>query len=369
MDFTNLKNFIDTLPAYGIPSSDIIVYRDHKELWRHQVGEPLRGDELYYMYSCTKVVTCIAALQLFEQGKFLMKDPISNYLPEFDELYVKKGSFSVACETPVTFRHLFTMTAGLNYDLTAPVLREVVEKTNGRAPTREFIAALARVPLDFEPGTQFQYSLCHDVLACLVEVISGMTFGEYCKKNIFEPCGMVDSTFIATDVVRARMAPQYRYNDARHAALKVDLVNAYVPGTEYESGGAGLISSVNDYIKFTDALACGGVSYLGNRIISEHTLRMMRTNCISDEMKLAYHKKWSALDGYGYGFGVRCEPDLSYGLTASPSEFGWHGAAGSYMIIDPETKTSLFYAQHMLNNKERYVHPRIRHCFYSGMED
>ncbi len=369
MDFTYLKNFIDTLPAYGIPSSDIIVYRDHKEIWRHQVGEPLRGDELYYMYSCTKVVTCIAALQLFEQGEFLMKDPISNYLPEFDELYVKKGNFSVACETPVTFRHLFTMTAGLNYDLTAPVLREVVEKTNGRAPTREFIAALARVPLDFEPGTQFQYSLCHDVLAALVEVISGMTFGEYCKKNIFEPCGMVDSTFIANDEVRARMAPQYRYNDARRAALKVELANPYVPGTEYESGGAGLISSVNDYIKFTDALACGGVSYLGNRIISEHTLRMMRTNCITDEMKLAYHKKWSALDGYGYGFGVRCEPDLSYGLTASPSEFGWHGAAGSYMIIDPETKTSLFYAQHMLNNKERYVHPRIRHCFYSGMED
>jgi CubicO group peptidase (beta-lactamase class C family) len=93
---------------------------------------------------------------------------------------------------------------------------------------------------------------------------------------------------------------------------------------------------------------------------------MMRTNCITDEMKKAYHKKWSVLDGFGYGFGVRCEPDLSYGIMASPSEFGWHGAAGSYMIIDPETKTSLFYAQHMLNNKERYVHPRIRHTFYSA---
>ena len=373
MNFTNLKNFIDTLPAYGIPSSDIIVYRDHKEIWRHTVGvkdtetgAPLTGDELYYMYSCTKVVTCIAALQLFEQGKYLMKDPISNYLPEFDEMYVKKGSFSVACETPITFYHLFTMTAGFNYDLTTPHIREVVEKTNGRAPTRELIAALAKAPLDFEPGTQFQYSLCHDVLACLVEVISGMTFGEYVKKNIFDPCGMSNSTFIVTDAIRARMITQYRYNDARRVAQRVDFTNAYVPGTEYESGGAGLISSVNDYIKFTDALACGGVSYLGNRIISENTLKMMRTNCINAEMKTAYHKKWSALDGYGYGFGVRCQPDLSYGIVASPSEFGWHGAAGSYMIIDPETKTSLFYGQHMLNNKERYVHPRIRHSFYSA---
>ena len=366
MDFTNLKNFIDTLPGYGIPSSDIIVYRDHEELWRHAVGEPLRGDELYNTYSCTKIVTCVAALQLFEQGKFLMRDPISQYLPEFDELYVKKGSFSVDCETPITFYHLFTMTAGFNYDLTTPHIREVVEKTNGRAPTRELIAALAKSPLDFEPGTQFQYSLCHDVLACLVEVISGMSFGEYCKKNIFKPCGMVDSTFIATDEVRARMAPQYRYNDARKKALRVELTNPYVPGTEYESGGAGLISSVNDFIKFTDALACGGVSYLGNRIISKNTLRMMRTNCITDEMKAAYHKKWPVLDGFGYGFGVRCEPELSAGIIASPSEFGWHGAAGSFMIIDPETRTSLFYAQHMLNNKERYVHPRIRHTFYSA---
>ena len=103
MNFTNLKKFIDTLPVYGIPSSDIIVYRDHKEIWRHAVGEPLRGDELYNTYSCSKIVTCLAALQLFEQGKFLMKDPISQYLPEFDELYVKKGSFSVDCEPPVPF--------------------------------------------------------------------------------------------------------------------------------------------------------------------------------------------------------------------------------------------------------------------------
>lgn len=372
MNFINLTNFIDSLPAYGIPGADVIVYRDHEELYRHSAGvrdnesgEPLRGDELYYMYSCTKVVTCIAALQLFEQGKFLMRDPISKFLPEFDEVCVKKGAFSAYSETPITFRHLFTMTAGFNYDLTAAPLREVVERTNGCAPTRDAIAALARVPLDFTPGEKFQYSLCHDVLAAAVEVISGMRFGEYVRKNIFEPCGMVDSTFIMTDEVRARMAPQYRYNDARHTALKVDLTNAYVLGTEYESGGAGLISSVNDYIKFIDALACGGVSALGNRVISEHTLCMMRTNCLDDEMLAAYHKKWAALDGYSYGFGVRCQPDLSWGIVASPSEFGWHGAAGSYMIIDPDTRTSLFYAQHMLNNKEAYVHPRIRHCLYS----
>lgn len=374
MNFTNLTNFINTLPSCGIPGADIIVYREGKELYRHsagvkdtETGEKLSGNELYYMYSCTKVVTCLAALQLFEQGKFLMTDPISSVLPEFADVRVKNGAYTVPAARPITFRHLFTMTAGLNYNLTSAYIQDIAEKTGGRCPTRETIAAIAKIPLDFHPGDKFQYSLCHDVLAAAVEVMSGMKFGEYVKKNIFDPCGMKDSTFLMTDAVRARMAPQYRFNDKKNVPEKTPLSNMYILGTEYESGGAGLISSVNDYIKFTDALACGGVSYLGNRIISENTLKMMRSDCLTAEMRADYHVKWSGLIGYSYGFGVRCQPDLSYGIVASPSEFGWHGAAGSYMIIDPETRTSLFYGQHMLNNKERYVHPRIRHSFYSGM--
>lgn len=368
MNFTNLTNFINTLPAYGIPTADVTVYRGHEELYRHRAGEPLRGDELYYMYSCTKVVTCIAALQLFEQGKFLMRDPVSNVLPEFADVRVKNGAYTVPAERPITFRHLFTMTAGLNYNLTSAYIQDISDRTGGRCPTRETIAAIARMPLDFHPGDRFQYSLCHDVLAAAVEVMSGMRFGEYVKKNIFEPCGMVDSTFIMTDSVKARMAPQYRFNDKRGVAEQTPMSNMYVLGSEYESGGAGLISSVSDYAKFIDTLACGGVTASGKRIISEYTLGMMHQNCLSDEMLADYHQKWAALDGYGYGYGVRAFMDSAAGTLSSPNEFGWHGAAGSFMVIDPDTKTSLFYAQHMLNNKEAYVHPRIRHCFYAGME-
>ncbi len=374
MNFTNLTNFINSLPAYGIPGADVIVYRDHKELYRHsagvkdtETGEKLTGSELYYMYSCTKVVTCIAALQLFEQGKFLMRDPVANVLPEFADIRVKNGTYAVPADRPITFRHLFTMTAGLNYNLTSAYIQDISERTGGRCPTRETIAAIAKIPLDFHPGDRFQYSLCHDVLAAAVEVMSGMRFGEYVKKNIFEPCGMVDSTFIMTDEVRARMAVQYRFNDKRGVAEKTPLSNMYILGSEYESGGAGLISSVNDYIKFIDTLASGGVTASGKRIISEFTLKMMRQNCLTDEMLADYHKKWAALDGYGYGYGVRCFIDPAAGTMASPNEFGWHGAAGSFMVIDPDTRVSLFYAQHMLNNKEAYVHPRIRHCLYSGM--
>ena len=209
MNLQNLTEFLNTLPAKGIPGCDVTVHRDHKEIYRHTVGVKDTdtgarhdGSELYFMYSCTKVVTCVAALQLFEQGKFLMRDPISTVLPEFADVRVREGAYTVPAKSPITFKHLFTMTAGLNYNLTSAYLQEVVDRTGGRAPTRETIAAMAKMPLDFHPGEKFQYSLCHDVLAAAVEVMSGMKFGEYVKKNIFDPCGMKDSTFILTDAVK-----------------------------------------------------------------------------------------------------------------------------------------------------------------------
>ncbi len=374
MDFKKLTEFIDTLPAYGIPSADITVFHDHKPLYRHSAGYtdtdakiPVRGNELYFMYSCTKVVTCVAALQLFERGKFLMRDPVSNFLPEFANVKVRHGAYCEPAAVPMTMRQLFTMTAGMSYNLTSAYIQEVQEKTNGRCPTRETVAAMANMPLDFEPGENFQYSLCHDVLAAVVEVISGMKFGEYVRKNIFEPCGMTESGFALTDDVKSRMCPQYRFNDKRGVAEKTPLSNMYVLGTEYESGGAGLISSVNDYIKFVDALACGGVSAVGGRILAPMTVDMMRQNCLSGLPLETFKNRWAGLDGYGYGYGVRTFIDPSAGSLSSPADFGWQGAAGSYMIIDPKNRLSLFYAQHMLNNKEAYVHPRIRNCLYAGL--
>ena len=365
MNFTNLTNFINSLPAYGIPTADVIVYRDHRELYRHRAGEPLRGDELYYMYSCTKVVTCIAALQLFEQGKFLMRDPVSNVLPEFADVRVKNGAYTVPAERPITFRHLFTMTAGLNYNLTSAYIQDISDRTGGRCPTRETIAAIAKIPLDFHPGDRFQYSLCHDVLAAAVEVLSGMRFGEYVKKNIFEPCGMVDSTFIMTDSVKARMAPQYRFNDKRGVAEQTPMSNMYILGSEYESGGAGLTSTTEDYALFLDMVACGGVGKTGNRILKEETVKLWGTNHVCgaaaddfDEMRR----------GYGYGLGVRTMVDKAKaGFLGKYSEFGWGGAAGATILVDPDEHIAMFYAHHMLNPFEEYYQVRLRNVLYTSL--
>ena len=256
------------------------------------------------------------------------------------------------------------MSAGLNYDLNTPFVRKVKEETGGRCPTREVARAIAQNPLSFEPGTHWQYSLCHDVLAALVEVVSGMRFSDYVKKNIFDPLGMTRSVYHMTPGSEDQFAVQYRYSDERHVAEPIELSASYVLGPDYDSGGAGVISCVEDFARFTDAMACGGIGETGEQIISQSAIDLMRANQLNETAMKDFC--WSQMAGYGYGLGVRTMIDRARGGALSPvGEFGWGGAAGSYVMIDPSNHLSVFYAQHMLNNKEPYVHPRLRNLTYS----
>ena len=266
-NFEILGSFVDSLPAHGFPGMDVTVARDHKILYRHSAGysdmeekKPVTGNELYYMYSCTKVVTVVAALALMERGGFVMSDPVSNYLPEFAGVKVRAagGAYAEPAKSPILMRHLFNMTSGYAYDLTSPYIQDVQSRTGGRCPTRETVAAMARMPLDFEPGAHFRYGLSHDILAAAVEAITGERFADYVKRTVLVPCGMSDSGFRMTDSVRERMAKQYSFSEKAHRAVETPQTNVYILGSDYDSGGAGLISSVSDYIKFADALACGG---------------------------------------------------------------------------------------------------------------
>ena len=370
--FDRLKDFIDTLPGIGIPGVDCIVYEKHREVFRHSAGyadvaakRPIEAGTLYYIYSATKIITCAAALQLYESGKFLMTDPLYEYLPEFRDAVVKKGSFVIQpVRNPIRIGNLFTMTAGLSYDLLAPEIKELAEKTEGRCPTREFSRAIAKAPLLFEPGTHWNYSFCHDVLGALIEVISGMSFGEYLRRNIFEPAGMKDTCFILPEEKKKRLATLYAYNFEQKAAKEVHIGNVFRFGPEFESGGAGLISSAEDYILFADALCNWGKAATGERILSRSTIELMRTNHLGEtelnDLSVMIGR------GLGYGLGVMTVMDRAAGgINARVGQFGWGGAAGAQVLIDPESELTLYYAQHMLNNMEAYTHPRIRNILYS----
>ena len=373
MDFRRLTAFLDSIPTFGAPGIDCIVKIGHQTVFRHQAGcsdreanKAMSGNEAFYLYSATKPITCTAVMQLYEQGKFLLTDPVSDYIPEFRNMQVRTGETEqlLPAQNPITIADLLGMTSGLDYNLWAEPIQRVQRSTNGEAPTLEVVRALGEHSLAFEPGTRWGYGLSHDVLGGLIEVVSGQRFGDYLKENIFQPLGMAHTGFLPTAQIQENMMAQYRRDPETGVISRIPLENEFVLGSKYESGGAGLISTVEDYSNFAAAMANDGYSPEGVRIISRNTIDLMRTNRLREAQVKDFN--WSFLGGYGYGLGVRTmvNPALC-GANSPVGEFGWDGAAGCYVMIDPVNHVSLFYAQQMREGLGYHVHPRIRNILYA----
>ncbi|MBQ8357149.1 MAG: beta-lactamase family protein [Clostridia bacterium] len=380
MNFQYLTEYIDNLfESEGIPSRDIIVYQKGKEIYRHSAGyqdlatgEPIRRDALYFMYSASKLLTIVATMQLLERGKILLQEKVSKYLPEYSNLKVKAmdergNATTVPARHSLRIWNLMTMTSGIAYNTKAPEILACMEEHNGAPTTADIIKAFAVRPLNFHPSEHWMYGFSHDVLARVIEVVTGESFGDYVKKNIFDPIGMTNSYYHLTDDLRPRMAAQYKFDAELGKAVDVGLNNAHIFGPKFESGGAGCISCLDDYILFAETLTHKGVAPNGNRILSERAVDLMRSDCLDDRTRPDFN--WEAFVGYGYGFGVRTfiSPAKGGSLT-SLGEFAWGGAAGAYVHCDPEKEISIVYLQHMLNNKEPIVHPRLRNLVYAALD-
>ena len=341
------------------------------------------GDEYFNMYSCSKIATVTAALQLLEKGNFLLTDPLYEYIPEFKEMYIKNENGDlVKAKKHITILNLFNMTAGLTYDMKTKSFEEARKVTGGKMDTQTVVRHIAGDPLSFEPGEKFQYSLCHDVLAGLVSVISGKKFRDYVKENIFLPLGMDKAVYHLTPEIEKKMATQYhfvpnnnsgevdmveaqKYGSSKEGYYKnIGLGNEFIHGEEYDSGGAGIITTVSDYVKLAQALANNGVGLTGERILSANTIDLMRTNTLDENQIKTFD--WKQLSGYGYGLGVRTMIDRAKGGSiGNIGEFGWGGAAGASVYIDPASKLAAVYAKHTLNPREEYYQPRVRNVLYA----
>ncbi len=382
MNFEPLKNFLDCcLPSLSIPGSDTVIYKDGVEVFRYQSGydsithkAPVRRDALYNMYSVSKVTTCVAAVQLIEKGEISVDDPVYAYFPEYKTLSVRKKhadgtEYIEDSKKPMLIKHLLTMTSGLNYNLTSASINSVKERTDGKSPTLDIVRALAGEPLDFEPGTDYKYGLSLDVIGGLVELVSGMKFSEYLEQNIFNPLGMKNTSFGFTEQKLARIATQYSYDAERKCAVEIPKnENPYVFGTEYESGGAGLISCVDDQILLAEALTHMGIGNNGNRILSSYGVNLMRTNQLDEKCMASFNFQIGHTKGYGYGFGVRVNVDpYRNGNLAPVGEFGWDGAKLSYFSSHPEMRVSVFQAQHM-GGLHHTVIPRLRNIICACLD-
>ena len=381
MNFNKLKDFLDYyLPSLGVPGSDTVIYKGHKEIFRYQSGfdsvklnTPVRPDALYNIYSCTKVSTVIAALQLIERGSILFNDPVHAYFPEYKNLTVKvkraDGQYDIVpAKNNMLISHLFTMTTGLDYDLERPAIKKVCESTDGKCPTLDIVRALPSDPLLFEPGTHYNYSLSHDVLGGLVELVSGMKLGDYMRENIFDPLGMKDTTFDISPENLDRIAVQYIYDTTSRSAVEIPKdFNKYRFGSEYQSGGAGLITSVDDYILLADALAHLGVGKNGNRILSSRTVELMRSRFIPDLQNREFSVNHNA--GYDYCYGVRAMARPGeVGSLVPKGTFGWDGAKLAIITADPENEIAVFHAEHM-GSLHGIVIPRFHNVLYSCLDE
>ena len=337
---TMIQRYID---RHEIAGAVTLVARRGRVAWVRSQGvmnlesqQPMRDDTMFAIASMTKPITSVAAMMLYEEGHFQLNDPVSKFIPEFKNMNVAMPSAPAAyklvpADRPITIRHLLTHTAGLPNSyvgLTKPEYDKITAARKPEDTVGDFTKQLAKLPLNFQPGTSWEYGPATDVLGYLVEVISGMPLDRYFEEKIFKPLGMNDTYFYAPDEKAARRATIY--TPVAGGGIRPMAVPAS-RGRKFFSGAGGLSSTAPDYVRFCQMMLNGG-QLDGTRLLSRKTVELMTQNHIGPTIKL-----WDSLPGerFGLGFSVRTDLGESANL-GSVGMFGWGGAFGTIFWIDPK---------------------------------
>jgi CubicO group peptidase (beta-lactamase class C family) len=304
---------------------------------------PMDKDALFRIFSMTKPVTAVAMMMLYEEDKFQMTDPVAKYLPELADLLVYSEGKTAAQSFNPTIEQLFTHTAGFTYGFrpSEPVDAMYNEADLAKsADLDDFIGRLAQLPLAFEPGTRYHYSVSYDILGAIVEKISGQSLDVFFRRRIFEPLQMNDTFFSVPENKLSRLATNH-YWDKEDSALVVAPPDDPISNTNVKlfSGGAGLVSTAMDYMVFCEMLRRGG-TYEGARILGPKTVQFMTMNHLTPEVRNFGATDFPESHLYkgqymGLGFGVMLEPQFSE-VISSAGAYSWGGAAGTKFWVDPE---------------------------------
>jgi len=394
IDTVALKEFFDSIPKQIVPFTDCEIRQNGKTIFRYGQGfsdyensRPVSATDLYWMYSCSKVVTAVAAMRLIEQKKLGLYDLVESYIPEFADVTVLqskdacfydpvKADFvgvasNAAVETApaknkMRIYDLLRMSSGLSYDVTVPQVQ--CFKEDPSLGTLDFARLQAQVPLKFEPGTDFLYSFSLDVLAAIMEIVTGMGFDTYLQKEIFDPLGMEHTGFSLKEDDTYHLAAQYMMDNDGVTFHDIGKGNEYIFNSSIKSGGGGLVSTLDDMMRFCDVLANGGTTAEGYCLLSKGSIDLMRQSHFNDIQKESLHRAWPHLQNYSYGLGVRTFEENRDGNGGEPGEFGWEGAAGSLLLIDPNNRISCVYTQHVRKCPlaTDYIHRHIIRAIYTA---
>ena len=313
-------------------------------------AKPLTRDTIFRIYSMSKPITSVAVMMLVERGQLLLSDPISKYIPALAGMQVLRTPDSplkdtVAAKREMTVRDLLTHTSGLASSLPGIGTPKAILQAYAAADLRgsqtslrpdEWIAGLAKVPLVNQPGTRFLYGVSTDVLGVLVSVVSGKPFEVFLREEIFEPLGMPDTAFFVPADKRDRFAANYGPGpDGKLALVDSPEKSHYLSPPAFPSGAGGLVSTIDDYLRFCEMLRRGG-ELDGVRLLSRKSIELMTLNHLTDEERnVPMLTGWFPGQGFGLGFSV--VEDLAPGATlGSVGQYGWGGAAGTYFWVDPE---------------------------------
>ena len=351
-----------------------------------EAGTPVERDTLFRIYSMTKPITAVAAMMLYEEGAFELKDPVSRFIPAFADVRVYRSGSALKPVTeplrePVRIWHLLTHTAGLTYGFHHAHPVDALYRASGfewGPPEGMDLAtccdAWAGLPLLFQPGSEWNYSVATDVLGRVIEIASGLSLDRFFAERIFEPLGMHDTRFwVSADNVE-RLAAFYSPQPGTLRAVRNDAIDRV--GRQRPAaclGGDGLVSTAADYHRFTQMLRQGG-KLNGVRLLGNRTLRYMTQNHLPGGTDLESFGRplfaETTFDGIGFGLGfsVVVNP-VANKVLSSPGEFGWGGAASTAFWVDPvEDITALLFTQ-LFPSSTHPLRPQLRQLVYQALID
>jgi len=379
-----VQQYIDEQKYPGAIS--LIVRRDrvvHFETYGnmdHEHGEPMRPDTIFRIYSMTKPIASVGLMILYEEGRFQLNDPVSEFIPEVQDMKVFAGGSSDSYEVreperKMTMRDLLMHTSGLVARDTQTPVGELYRRAgiNGSDGTlADMVRKIGQIPLQVDPGSQWIYGISTDVVGYLCEVISGLPFDRYLEERVFAPLGMVDTGFTVPASKVERFAASYtpRIGSPRYQLMDDPATSPYTRQRTYFSGCGGLVSTAADYLRFCRMLARGG-ELDGERILGPRTLRLMTSNHLPGGQDLASIAKSGGetqREGQGFGLGFAILLDQTVAQTiGTPGEFSWGGAASTEFLVSPGEDLIMIFLTQLWPSDTYPIRRELRSTIYASI--
>ena len=368
-----------------IAGGNLLVLKNGKEIFYHEDGfadreekRPVRRDSIFRLYSMTKPITAAAMMILLERGEIDLYDPVSKYLNGFKEQKAAQDGQLIPAAREMLIKDLLSMTSGLVYAGDHPagretqaLFQEIENGLNSKSPlnTIDAMNRLGKCPLAFHPGASWEYGASADVLGAVIEIVSGKRFGEFLADEIFRPLEMQDTGFWVPEEKSNRLVKVYEDDEAGRLQVytgnHLGINNRMDRKPAFESGGAGLVSTLDDYAKFAGMLMQGG-QYDGKRILKTRTVNYLTSATLNSSQQNSFDN-WLTLAGHSYGNLMRVLTDCSKaGDLGSPGEYGWDGWLGAYFCNCPNDDLTILFMMQKTNCGTTALTRKLRNIILSS---